>query len=473
MLQKACFVRRKRGKWPFCTAISIDIEYRLYYNCQLGQSVKNEKEIGIMNKENKKSLHYGWVIVFVGFVIMCFVVCIVSNCVGMFVTPVSESMGITRQQFSLTTTFYAGAGILLSAFIGSIYRRFTIKRVMMFSSVVLCAAYACYSIAPNIYVFYVISFITGLRGCSLTMIAISTLMANWFNEKRGLAIALASTGSGVGGVFMNPLIGRLITSVGWRQTYLILAVLMAVTVIPCTFFLVKDTPADKGLGPYGGVAKAGAVNAALTGMTAAQARKTPSFWMWCSICIVVSASCTCVMQHSVSYITDLGYEYTFAAGMASVITASLAIGKIIMGQVFDMVGSRLAGTISLSMFFTAFVLYGFAENVYILYIATAIIGFGLSFSTVAYSVVTQDLFGKKDYAGIYGSITVFSSLGSALGSPVIAGVYDSLGSYKLAWNGLALLMAYCIVILNVIFYIKKKSKDKEEKQSVGSFVKSV
>lgn len=405
---------------------------------------------------NSRKPHYGWVIVFVGFVIMCFVVCIVSNCVGMFVTPVSESMGISRQQFSLTTTFYSGAGILLSAFIGKIYRRFTIKRVMMFSSVVLTAAYACYSIAPNIYVFYVISFITGLRGCSLTMIAISTLMANWFNEKRGLAIALASTGSGVGGIFMNPFIGWLITSVGWRKTYLILAVIMAAAVIPCTFFLVKDTPADKGLGPYGGIAKPGAVNSTLYGMTAQQARKTPMFWMWCCICVVVSASCTCVMQHSVSYITDLGYEYTFAAGMASVITASLAVGKIVMGQIFDAVGSRLAGTISLSMFFTAFVLYGFADRVLFLYIATGIIGFGLSFSTVAYSVVTQDLFGKKDYAGIYGSITVFASVGSALGSPVIAGFYDALGSYKPAWNLLALLMAGCIIMLNLIFIVKNK-----------------
>ena len=427
-------------------------------SCNL--NVNKEKGKVYMETKSKNKLHYGWVIVFVGFVIMCFVVCIVSNCVGMFVTPVSESMGITRQQFSLTTTFYAGAGILLSAFIGKIYRRFTIKRVMMFSSVVLTAAYACYSIAPNIYVFYVISFITGLRGCSLTMIAISTLMANWFNQKRGLAIALASTGSGVGGIFMNPFIGWLITSVGWRQTYFILAVIMAVTVIPCTFFLVKDTPAEKGLGPYGGIAKEGAVNSALSGMTARQARKTPMFWMWCFICVVVSASCTCVMQHSVSYVTDLGYEYTFAAGMASVITASLAVGKIVMGQIFDAVGSRLAGTISLAMFFTAFVLYGFADSILFLYIATGIIGFGLSFSTVAYSVVTQDLFGKKDYAGIYGSITVFSSVGSALGSPLIAGVYDAMGSYKLAWNRLALLMAGCIVLLNIIFAAKGK-KDME------------
>lgn len=408
-----------------------------------------------VSAQKKGKFHYGWVIALVGFVIYWFVICIVSNCVGMFVKPVSEALGISRSQFSLTTTFVSVASMVMSLVVSRLYKRFTIKRVMLAASVVLPLAYGCYSIAPNIYVFYVIAFITGFCMCALASVGVSTLISNWFNEKRGLAIAIAATGSGIGGIFMNPFIGGLITNFGFRRAYFVLAVMMALTLIPCSLFLVRDRPADMELEPYGGV-PAGAADLQHSGMTAAQARKSPMFWMWMPVCIIVSATCNCVMQHTVAYATDLGYEYSFAAGIASLITASLAVGKIVMGTVFDRIGSRRASVLSLSIFCAALALYWFADRVMILYLAAAIIGFGLSFSTVAYSVVTQDLFGKRDFAGIYSTLTIFSGLGGALGSPLIAGVYDHMGSYKLAWVTLSLLMVVNILLINGMFAYKKK-----------------
>ena len=179
-------------------------------------------------------------------------------------------------------------------------------------------------------------------------------------------------------------------------------------------------------------------------------------WMWMPVCVIVSATCNCVMQHTVAYATDLGYEYSFAAGIASLITASLAVGKIVMGTVFDKVGSRRAAVLSLSAFGVALGLYWFADHVAVLYVAASIIGFGLSFSTVAYSVVTQDLFGKRDFAGIYSTLTIFAGLGGALGSPLIAGVYDLMGSYRLAWVTLSLLMVVNVLLINGMFAYKKK-----------------
>ena len=46
---------------------------------------------------NKKGFHYGWVIVFVGFLSMWFITCIFSSAAGMMVNPVTEEMGISRQ----------------------------------------------------------------------------------------------------------------------------------------------------------------------------------------------------------------------------------------------------------------------------------------------------------------------------------------------------------------------------------------
>lgn len=408
--------------------------------------------------QGRQRLHYAWVIAAVGFIFYWFTVCIISNCVGMFVAPVSQALGISRSQFSLTTTFTSLGSMAMSALAGRLYGKYSIRRVLLLLSVTTPLAYGCYSIAPNIYCFYAIGVICGIGMAGIASVGVSALISNWFNEKRGTAIAIAVTGSGVGGIFFNPLIAKLITDLGWRQAYLILAGMMALTLIPCALFLVRDRPADLALEPYGGATQAGGTDVQSSGLTLAQARKSPTFWMLAPVCVIGTGCCVCVMQHTTAYATDLGISYASAATVASIVTASLAVGKLIMGVVFDKIGSRRACSLSLSVFLLALVFYGLAE-VYIalLYVAAVILGLGLSVSTVAYSVVTQDLFGKKDFAAIYGNLLVFGSLGGALGSPLIAAVYDTLGSYRLAWLALAVLMAIALVLVNLAFGQKAKA----------------
>ncbi len=430
---------------------------------QKGQHQKNigprpeKREIAMEQTAEKRKLHYAWVIAAVGFIFYWFTICIISNCVGMFVTPVSGGLGISRSQFSLTTTFTSVGSMVMSYLSGRLFKRYSIRRVLLVLSITTPLAYGCYSIAPNIYCFYIIGFICGMGMTGMATVGVSALISNWFNEKRGTAIAIAATGSGVGGVFLNPFIAKLITELGWRQTYFILAVMMALTLIPCALLLVRDRPADRGLEPYGGAIQAG-TDVQSSGLTLAQARKSPSFWMLVPVCAITSGTCVCIMQHTTAYATDLGNSYTAAAMVASMVTASLAAGKLIMGVVFDKIGSRRACTFSLSVFLVGLVLYSLAEvHMTLLYVAAAIFGLGLSFATVAYSVVVQDLFGKKDFPAIYGSLIVFASLGSALGSPIIAAVYDALGSYRLAWLGLAALMATNLVLINLAFAKKEQA----------------
>ncbi len=413
---------------------------------------------------NKKGFHYGWVIVFVGFLSMWFITCIFSSAAGMMVTPVTEEMGISRSRFTMASTACSIAGMFMSTSIGRVFRKYSVKKTMLAGSALYAACYAAYGIAPNIYVFYVIGFISGFAMIMSSMVAVSTLLARWFDEKRGLAVALASTGSGVGGVVMNPLIGNLVTSIGWRKTYFVLGAMIAVVMIPAILFLIRETPQEMGLEPYGKKAvKEGEAPVEEAGYTAAEARLTPMYWLWIPVVLIVSAVCNCIMQHTVAYATDMGFDYGVAAGIASVLTAGLAIWKLVMGQLYDSIGSRKAATLSLSVYTLVLILYTISskEMAIIYYIGTALFGMGGSFATIAYSVVVQDVFGKKDFATIYGSINVFASVGGAIGSPVVAAVFDTLGTYKPAWAFLAALMFVNVILVNLMF----KSKDKYEKEN--------
>ncbi len=405
-----------------------------------------------------KGVHYGWLIVFACFMVMSLFLCIVMNCPGLFLISVTEEFGISRSQYTLNTTVISVAMMLITLNAGRIFSTFSIKKVMTFSSIILPIAYSMYSKATSIYIFYAISLIVGLSLGLCSMVPISTLITRWFNDKKGLATGIAFTGSGVGGVILQPIIGKLIVNVGWRQTYFILAVIMFVLVVPCIIFIIKDYPSDKGLEPVGSVKSESSEVVFDDGMTLAQARKKPYFWIYLPIVTITSAAACSMVQNISPYVTDLGYATTVAASLSALSLGVLAISKIILGQIFDKKGVLFGTLIGLICLIMASVSYASAVNTAFLYFGIIISGLGIAYTTVGYPTNTQDMFGRKDYSAIYGIVRSFSSIGTAIGSPITSILYDATGSYRAAWIMWAILNI--IVVIVFIMLHKKAIKDK-------------
>ncbi len=410
--------------------------------------------------EKKNGLHYGWLIVFSCFMIMSLFLCIVMNCPGLFLISVTEEFGISRSQYTLNTTVISIAMMIVAMNAGKIYSTFSVKKVMMVSSIILPIAYSFYSRATNITTFYVVSAVVGLCLGLCGMVPMSTLITRWFNDKKGLATGLAFTGSGFGGMILQPIIGKLIESQGWRNTYLILAVLMFVLVVPCTVFIIKDYPSDKGIEPLGGAKKAEEGTVADDGMTLAEARKKPYFWLFLPLVTLSSAAACSMVQNVSPYVTDLGYAPTVAASLSALSLGVLAACKVILGQIFDKKGSLFTTVMSLSCLVAAAACYGSAVNTVFLYAGIVVSGLGIAYTTVGYPINTQSMFGKKDYSAIYGNIASFSSIGTALGSPITSLIYDATGSYRMAWLMWAAVNAIAIVVFIALSKMAEKDKVK-------------
>lgn len=405
---------------------------------------------------SSKRFHYGWAIVFSCFVIMCFGMCVVMNCFGLFIKPVTEDLGIGRQEFSMNSTMVSLSMMTVAYFAGKIFSKFNVKRVMMIASIALSLSYACFSFAKNVVMFYVISAAVGFFLALIAQVPCSILVTNWFNAKRGLAMGLVFMGSGIGGMVLNPIIGQLITNVGWRQTYLILGVLMFVTMVPCTFFIIKVKPADKGLDPYGGAAQNLGSDGEELGMTLPQAKRDKRFWLFLSAATMTTATCSAIVQQLTSYVSDIGYSYTTAANISALSLGLLAVGKIILGQIFDKLGAKKATYFSIVCILTGVIALTMAQSVAMLGLFLILFGLGCAFTTVAYPIITTDLFGKKDYSSIYGIVCVASSIGTAVGSPSAAAIYDATGSYVNAWYIGIVFCAINLVSMAVVYRSSKK-----------------
>lgn len=407
-----------------------------------------------------KSFHYGWLIVLSCFMVMSLFLCIIMNCPGLFLISVTEEFGITRSQYTLNMTVVSLATMLISLNAGRIFSKFKIRKVMIFGSIILPIAYGLYSQASNIYMFYAISIIVGLSMGLCGAVPVSTLLNNWFNDKKGLAMGIAFTGSGLGGLILQPLIGNLIATIGWRKTYIAIAILMFVLVVPCMIFIVKDHPSDIGLEPFGGIKKS-ENNEVIEekGFTLSEATKKPYFWLYLPIVTISCASASSMIQNISPYVTDLGYDPTVAASLSALSLGILAVCKIILGQIYDKKGNLFGSVLSISCITIAALCYASAVNSTFLYIGLVISGLGIAFTTVGFPINTQTMFGNKDYSAIYGIVASFTSIGTAIGSPITSMIYDATGSYRIAWvmwGTLCLISALLFIVIN-----KMSVKDKQ------------
>ena len=417
---------------------------------------------------NKKKIYYGWYIVAVGCISLAMTTGVVNNCFSQFMKPVCADMGITRQEMSLIQTVFSFSQMFFAMIWGSLSKRIHLHKSMCVCAVMMPIIYACYGLMQEIWMGYIVSIAITPFFYIISMAVFNYIIGNWFVKNRGLAIGLASMGTGIGGMVMNTLSSQLIIHIGWRMTYFVLAAIMFVLVVPPMILIVREKPEDKGLKPYGWEemeaermareqAGAGQVSAAekFEGYTFAEAIRMPVFWavVFCSVSMVVAIMS--FYPTLAPHLSDSGYSVTFAALMTSVSMGALAIGKVTLGRMFDKLGNRTAVTIACSCTLAGTIGMIFCSSPIALAFIVLGVGLGCSFGAVCMPIIVQNIFGMKDYNSIYSKLVVATNLGSAL-APVITGrTYDKCGSYVPAYIGVAVLTVISIIVLRV--YLPKQN----------------
>ena len=314
----------------------------------------------------KRRIFFGWVVVACGILVMSVTHGVVQNCFSLYIKPVTEALGFTRQGFSvcqtLTNVIYMG----IALFSGKIFERFKVLGLMRIACIVLPAAYFCYSLCTQLWMFYAVSVVVGVATSFLTFLPFTLIISNWFEDRRGLAIGICFMGSGLGGMLFNALAGGWIEAFGWHAVFRILAGIQALVMIPILFLVLRVSPQEVGLQPLGSgpVASEGG-SAPVYGLTLAQAMRSFRFW--------------------------------------ALIFTALIVGL-------------------LGLYFGAF------QPMHLFIVAGAALGCAVG--TVAYPILTQSAFGTRAYATIYGIITAANSLASSVCPIFTNSVYDGTGSYS-------------------------------------------
>ena len=249
----------------------------------------------------------------------------------------------------------------------------------------------------------------------------------------------------------------LINQVGWRSTYLILAVVAAVLVLPWTLFVFKYKPEDKGLKPYGFEEKKNAEGVAVSAYPGVPARKaliTVAFWalfLYGGVEALMSGYNTHLPGFSVS----IGLGDMFGSQMLSLSMIGYVFATVIMGWLTDKIGVIIPSFITLLI--TALSLLGFAVLRDQMPLAVCAFFFGTNsvIITISMATLVSEIFGKRDYAKILSYIRMSGCI-AAFGSSAIGFVYDATGRFDISFYAGVAIIAICAVLVLIAVSQKKK-----------------
>lgn len=413
-----------------------------------------------------KNVFYGWIILIACIFLMGLGYAPLVSCASLFISPVTEDLGFARGAYTITTSIASLMMAFMSPVIGKLMAGKNMRKTIVVCTILNCLVYLFYSMSSQLWQFYLTAMLVGITECGCTMVPVSCLITNWFKKKHGLVMSIALAGSGLGGTILSPIIGTLISDIGWRGAFRTVGLIRLVILVPIVILLVKARPADMGLKRYGedegtAAAAAAAKPAREWNPTLKELKGTKVFWTY--IVGIVLVTCTGAMITQIpSAITDAGYSITTASFIASLYLAIAIPGKLILGAVYDRYGTRAGLLFGNTLFFLSAVTLIFIGNQTMLYVMAVLFGFGTCIGTVTGPVITKNFFGVKHYSEIYGFTTMCTTIGYAVTVPILASIHDLTNSYNAAW----ILIAVLTLIMTLLLLSSQKSvTGKTEEQS--------
>ena len=273
----------------------------------------------------------------------------------------------------------------------------------------------------------------------LGLVVFVPLLSRRFVRRRGMAISVVQSANGFARAVSAPLVQFLISSVGWRQTYLVQAGFMAAMMVPLVMlFRRADTSSSVPPWPQ---PVASAVSAPVSlpspNWTLAEAVRTPHFWLLFAVYLFTGLGSFLVSLHQLAFAVDRGFDKLYAAEVLGMGSFLAIAGTIFTGTLSDYIGREaaaiLAYGISIIGVVCALFITGPSQG-WLLWLFACFFGLTWGARGPAITAKTADLFPGRQLGTILGVITIGSGIGSAAGSWAAGWIFDLSGSYELAFT---------------------------------------
>lgn len=420
--------------------------------------------LGYMHLPRKPKVFYGYIIVLAAFCAMALALG-ANRTFGIFLEPMINEFGWTRAGISGTFTLCMIIAGLVGIVAGRLNDRFGPRLVLTACGFFVGLGYLLISQIGalwQLYLFYGVIVAIGLGG---TFVPLTSTVARWFVKRRGLMTGTISAGPAFGIATVPLVASLLISSYGWRTSYIIIGIVVLVLVIPAAQFLRRD-PSQMGLLPYGkDEVKIESLDLQAIELSLQGAIRTRQFWILSLVFFGCLFKTSVFMVHIVIYAVALGISPATAVTILSMAAGISIVGRIMLGVVADRIGNKSALIIGTSLTLVAFLWLLVAKELWMLYLFAVIFGLsGWHLSPV--SPMIAELFGLRSHGEIFGVVNFGGMIGGAIG-PLMAGyIFDLTGSYHLAFLVCVAISAIALILILLLTPTSNKGRASENEKPI-------
>jgi MFS family permease len=383
-------------------------------------------------------IHPAW-IVLAGLTVCMLAASGIRAVFGVYIKPMENEFGWSRGALSGA----AAVSLLLLGAAGPLWGRFADRvgprRTIGIALAVLGVGAIGSAFVQQLWHLYVTSSLMALGAGGAALTTGSTVIARWFEGRRGLAMGLAGGAMSAGQLVVIPLASGLTLAYGWRTSFLWLGAGLFLLVLPIGLSLIRNDPEARGLTPLGATGQpqtsaqvAAAQRAGRVGFV--EASRVPQFWLLMVTFFVCGyTSNGMVLTHFMPHALEHNFTELQASTALGVMGAMNILGTIGSGWICDRFGRR--GPLAFYYFMRGlsliFLLY--VWNAPSLHVWAAIFGLNYISTVPPTTTLTANIFGRFSVGELSGWIFFAHQVGSALGAALAGWIYEWTGTYSPAF----------------------------------------
>jgi MFS family permease len=375
----------------------------------------------------RKSVRYhGWWVVFCCFVIALYGWGFGFYGLSLYLVALQKLHGWSPATISTVITFYYVVGAFLVMQVGDVIQKRGGRVVVIVGTGLMGLGVAGITLVQEPWQLFV-AFAVMIPGwAAMGGASINTLIAQWFDRRRGLAASLALNGATCGGLLFAPAFASAIDWLGFeRACYAAIAFVLA-TMWPLALFALRPRRDGEHDAGDGEAARADPPGPALSRRALLGEPRYLTMVGAFSLALLAQIS---FIAHQAAFLEpSLGLK---GAGWAISLTSlSALIGRLAIGLVVDRIDRRLATAFVLTVQIAGMVVLLSSAALPALYLGCVLFGFGVGNLITLPGLIVQKEFPRRDFARAVSLNVAITQLVAAIGPSLLGVLHDLSGSYR-------------------------------------------
>jgi len=344
---------------------------------------------------------------------------LISNCIGIFYTPIAESLGTGRGQVAVISTIISLSSAFAGQGVARLIKKKPINIVMCIGVIMTSVGILLLSYVRKLPYFYILAAVIGIGDICFKNLTVSIVLRSWFGGRSASKLGIAMAFTGIAAAVMNPILGRIISSAGYQTAFRLLAVMIAALSLPAAYTThLNENEEDA---PVKGK----------DGQTVRKGRTQIPVFVMAMLCMMplCIAGATGMNTHFSSYAVTLGYSLSFGATVVSFQSIFNSVWKIVYGILADRVGAVKSCLIYLGITIAACLMLMTLTKIPAgIIAAVCLYPAAFSVSTVGMPTIVQNV-AKERYGEVFATVNMLQTIGYATFTSLYGVISDRAGAY--------------------------------------------